>query len=142
MSQRYEGGCACGAVRLEVEAPTIAQGFCHCGSCRSWSGTPVTAYALFPAGQVRVTAGADHLAGHRNPGSGTERVRCAVCGGAIMARNDARGFIDVFPPVLRGFPFTPAAHVNYAERMINMKDGLPKFGGMPGPGGDGELVDE
>ena len=41
------------------------------------------------------------------------------------------------------FPFKPGVHVNYAETVLHMKDGLPKLRDFPRElGGSGEPVPE
>ena len=140
--ETHKGGCFCGAVSVEVTGQPVAQGFCHCSDCRAWSAAPVTAYALFPTPSVRVTAGADAL-GDRVGKTGLKRMHCQKCGGGVMSEITQAGLIDLSPPVIPDFAFEPQAHVNYAERMISMKDGLPKFAKMPDPvTGLGEMIEE
>lgn len=142
MTDTYEGSCFCGKVKLQVIGPSLAEGFCHCDNCRHWSATPVTAYALFPEDNVTITAGEEHLGFYDREGK-ARRVHCSVCGGSLMTEMPAVGLRDVYPPVLTGFSFAPQAHVYYAERMIDMADGLPKFKDMPEEaGGSGEMMDE
>ena len=60
-----------------------------------------------------------------------------------MAVSSAAGVTDVFPMIIKDFDFQPASHVNYAERVIDMRDGLPKFRDMPEiAGGSGKMVVE
>jgi len=140
--ETHEGGCFCGAVSLKVTGPPVAQGFCHCSDCRAWSAAPVAAYALFPAPAVKVTDGEDMLGEHIGA-TGLRRVHCRKCGGNVMPDITQAGLIDLYPPVIPTFEFTPEAHVNYVERMIDMQDGLPKFARMPDPEtGQGEMVAE
>lgn len=140
--ETHKGGCFCGAVSVEVTGPAVAQGFCHCSNCRAWSAAPVTAYALFPAPAVNVTNGEDMLGEFIGP-TGLRRMHCKKCGGSVMSDITQAGLIDLYPPVVPTFDFTPEAHVHYAERMIDMKDGLPKFVKMPDPEtGAGEMMDE
>ncbi len=47
------GGCICGSVRYEVNAPAISTGYCHCSCCRKFSGSAVNAWTAFPASSVR-----------------------------------------------------------------------------------------
>ena len=54
-------------------------------------------------------------------------MHCQKCGGGVMSEITRAGLIDLYPPVIPGFAFEPQAHVDYAERMISMKDGLLKF---------------
>ena len=44
---------------------------------------------------------------------------------------------------VRTLKYTPGVHVNYAETVLPMKDGLPKFKDFPGEfGGSGEQIAE
>lgn len=51
--------------------------------------------------------------------------------------------IGVYAATIPTLPFAPGVHVNYAETMLPMKDGLPKFGDFLSEiGGTGEAVPE
>ena len=138
----HQGSCFCGAVRLEVDGEPAAMGYCHCASCRSWSGGPVNAFSLWAPSAVKVTAGAEHVATYtKTPLS--ERKYCAKCGGHLMTNHPPLGMIDVFAATLPTLAFTPGVHVNYAETVLPMKDGLPKLKDFPKEfGGSGEMVPE
>ena len=138
----HQGQCFCGAVRLEVDGEPAAMGYCHCASCRSWSGGPVNAFSLWDPSAVRVTAGAEHVATYtKTPLS--ERKYCAKCGGHLMTNHPPLNMIDVFAATLPTLAFAPGVHVNYAETVLPMKDGLPKLKDFPAEfGGSGEVVPE
>lgn len=139
---KYRGECFCGAVRLEAEGEPVGMGYCHCSSCRSWSGGPVNAFTLWNPASVRVTAGAEHVATFsKTPMS--DRKYCAKCGGHLMTNHPTLGVIDVFASTLPELPFAPGLHVNYAETVLPMRDGLPKFKDFPGAfGGSDQQVPE
>src|ERR1700731_3630769 len=136
------GSCFCGAVALEATGAPEAMGYCHCRSCRSWSGGPVNAFSLWKPGAVRVTSGAEHVATFaKTPMS--ERQYCAKCGGHLMANHPPLGLVDVFAATLPTLAFVPGVHVNYAESVLPMRDGLPKLKDFPKEfGGSGEVVPE
>ena len=138
----HQGQCFCGAVRLEVDGEPAAMGYCHCASCRSWSGGPVNAFSLWDPSAVKVTAGAEHVATYtKTPLS--ERKYCAKCGGHLMTNHPPLNMIDVFAATLPTLAFAPGVHVNYAETVLPMKDGLPKLKDFPKEfGGSGEAVPE
>ena len=142
MSGSYAGACFCGAVELRVTGHPTAMGYCHCWSCRSWSGGPVNAFSLWPPEAVRVTKGAEHVATYaKTPMS--ERQYCRLCGGHLMARHPPLELVDVFAATIPDLPFAPAVHVNYAETVLPMHDGLPKLRDFPAEfGGSGEVVPE
>ena len=138
----HRGSCFCGTVTIEVTGEPEGMGYCHCSSCRSWSGGPVNAFTLWKPDAVTVTSGAKHIATFsKNPL--TERQYCALCGGHLMSRHPPLGLVDVFAATVPDLPFTPGVHVNYAETVLPMKDGLPKLKDFPAElGGSGEAVAE
>ncbi len=142
MNTTYQGACFCGAVTIEVSGAPAAMGYCHCNSCRAWSAAPVTAFSLWQPDSVRVTGGTEHLACFaRSPAS--ERHYCRRCGGHVMTRHPGMGLVDVYPAVLCSLAFVPALHVNYAETVLPIRDGLPKLKDFPAPlGGSGETMPE
>ena len=138
----YQGACFCGAVRIEADGAPQAMGYCHCRSCRSWSGGPVNAFTLWRPQDVKVTAGAQHLATYKKTDL-SERQYCAKCGGHLMTNHPPLGMIDVFAATLPTLAFAPGVHVNYAETVLPMKDGLPKLKDFPAElGGSGEALPE
>lgn len=138
----HSGTCFCGAVELEVTGAPEAAGYCHCRSCRSWSGGPVNAFTLWRPENVRVTRGKAHVATfQKTPLS--QRQYCTKCGGHLMANHPPLGLVDVFAATLPSLPFTPGVHVNYAETVLPMRDGLPKLKDFPAEfGGSGAVMAE
>ena len=57
MSERYEGGCLCGAVRFVGIGAPKGVFWCHCQSCRRHSGAPVSVFVGFELGAYTVTKG-------------------------------------------------------------------------------------
>lgn len=138
----HKGECFCGAVQIEVSGEPEGMGYCHCRSCRSWSGGPVNAFTLWKPGNVRVRAGEQHVATFsKTPAS--QRKYCRVCGGHLLTDHPALGVVDVFAATLPTVAFRPGLHINYAETVLAMRDGLPKFRDFPGAfGGSDQLVPE
>ena len=138
----HQGACFCGAVQIEVTGAPEGMGYCHCRSCRSWSGGPVNAFTLWKPDAVRVTKGEAQLATFaKTPIS--ERQWCRACGGHVMTRHPTLGLIDVFAATVPGLRFAPGVHVNYAETVLPMRDGLPKFRDFPAAfGGSDEQIPE
>jgi hypothetical protein len=138
----YLGSCFCGAVKIEVTGKPEAMGYCHCNSCRSWSAAPVNAFSLWKPEAVEIKAGADQIATfQKTPFS--ERQYCKKCGGHLMNWHPTIGLVDVYAATIPGLPFAPGVHVNYAETVLPMKDGLPKLKDFPAElGGSGEMVPE
>ena len=138
----HVGSCFCGAVKLEVTGSPEAMGYCHCSSCRSWSGGPVNAFSLWKADAVQVKSGAEHIETFEKT-SLSQRKYCKKCGGHLMTGHQPLGLVDVFAATIPTLNFVAGVHVNYAETVLPMKDGLPKLKAFPAElGGSGESVAE
>lgn len=137
-----KGRCFCGAVEIEAEGQPEAMGYCHCDSCRSWSASPINAFSLWKPASVTVTKGAENIGVFaKTPMS--ERKFCKACGGHIMTNHPPLGLVDVYQATIPGLDFKPSVHVFYAETVLRVRDGLPKFKDFPKEfGGSGEALPE
>ena len=138
----HKGKCFCGTIEIEVQGAPEAMGYCHCRSCRSWSAGPVNAFTLWKPENVKVTKGAGSIGKFmKTPVS--DRHYCTKCGGHVMTDHPPLGLIDVYAATIPDLKFAPGVHVNYAETVLPMKDGLPKLRDFPKEfGGSGEAVPE
>eukprot|EP01094_Clydonella_sp_ATCC50884_P017953 TRINITY_DN3229_c0_g1_i1.p2 TRINITY_DN3229_c0_g1~~TRINITY_DN3229_c0_g1_i1.p2 ORF type:complete len:166 (+),score=43.05 TRINITY_DN3229_c0_g1_i1:23-499(+) len=144
------GGCFCGAVRFEASGPWTVQ-CCHCSLCRRATGAPYSWNVLMAAGQFRYTAGSDEpestIAGASS--DKIKRLSCAKCG--CLAVGDAHGYgLRVVPiGTIDGIneanevreELRPQRHIFYANRILDVRDGLPKHTLLPGVPGN-EVVTE
>lgn len=138
----HVGSCFCGAVKVEVAGSPEAMGYCHCSSCRSWSAAPVNAFTLWKPDAVRITAGEEHV-GVFEKTKFSRRTYCKKCGGHLMAVHPPIGLVDVYAATIPTLAFKPGVHVNYAETVLRMQDGLPKLKDFPAElGGSGQAVPE
>jgi hypothetical protein len=80
------GGCGCGAVRFEIDAPLPIAYYCHCTRCQRRSGTAASANGAVQPGSFRIVAGEDAL-GSWAPEGGGEKVFCSRCGSAVFTRD-------------------------------------------------------
>lgn len=136
----HTGTCFCGSVEIEATGAPLEMGYCHCASCRSYSGGPVSAFILWQAENVTVTKGAEHL-GAINKSGMSDRRFCAKCGGHLMTHHPALGLTDVRPAIIPTVAFEPVVHLNYAETVLPMKDGIRKLKDFPAEvGGSGEVM--
>lgn len=87
----HRGGCHCGRVRFEVDAPTVIAAIdCNCSICRM-SGF---LHLIVPATQFRLLAGADALSEYTfNTGTARHRF-CRHCGikSFYIPRSNPDGF--------------------------------------------------
>lgn len=140
--QVHRGQCFCGAVEIEVTGEPAGMGYCHCESCRHWSAGPVNAFTLWNPDQVKIVKGQEHLVQY-NKTENSDRKWCSKCGGHLMTGHPGLNLIDVYAANIPSVDFQPGIHVNYAETVMPMKDGLPKMKDFPADfGGSGEIVPE
>jgi len=68
---------------------------------------------------------------------------CTKCGGHLLTEHPLWGLTDVYAATIPGVEFRPAVHVNYADTVLPMTDGLPKLKDFPSElGGSGAIVAE
>ena len=138
----YTGACFCGAVEVRVTGQPVVMGYCHCDSCRRWSASPVNGFTLWKPEAVEVTRGRDQLGAYQKTERSIRRF-CRACGGHLFTEHPTWGGTDVYAASIPSLAFEPAVHVNYAEQVLRMIDGLPKQRDMPAEmGGTGELLEE
>ncbi len=102
----------------------------------------MSAFILWKAEAVRVTEGPEFLGGFNKTGTSYRRF-CMRCGGHLMTEHPGFGFTDVNAAKLPSVEFKPTVHLNYAETVLPMKDGLPKLKDFPTEaGGSGEAMPE
>ena len=89
-----------------------------------------------------MTSGADHVATFQKT-EFSQRQYCAKCGGHLMTRHPDLGLVDVFIATIPSLTFIPGVHVNYAETVLPIRDGLTKLRDFPAEfGGSGEAITE
>jgi hypothetical protein len=129
-------------VSIEVAGAPEEMGYCHCNSCRIYSGAPLTAFTLWKQANVKVKKGAE-LLGRFAKTDMSHRRFCAKCGGHVMVDHPRLGVTDVRAAIVPTVAFRPTVHLNYAEAVLPMKDGLPKLKDFPAAaGGSGETMPE
>jgi hypothetical protein len=136
------GACFCGAIEVRVTGQPVVMGYCHCESCRHWSASPVNGFTLWKPEAVEVVRGREQLGAYQKTERSIRRF-CRACGGHLFTEHPTWGVVDVYAATMASFAFKPALHVNYAEQVLRMIDGLPKQRDMPAEmGGSGQLLPE
>lgn len=138
----HKGTCFCGAVEFTVSGEPAAMGYCHCESCRHWSAGPVNAFSLWDPKALKVTKGADQI-GAYNKTPNSKRQWCKKCGGHLFSDHPGLKLVDIYAAVIPSLKFKPGVHVNYGEKVLSVKDGLPKQKDFPKEmGGSGMTLPE
>jgi len=102
----------------------------------------VNAFSLWKPEAVHITSGGAHVATFQKTAL-SQRKYCVKCGGHLMTNHPPLGLVDVFAATIPSLAFTPGVHVNYAETVLPMPDGLPKLKDFPAEfGGSGEAMAE
>jgi hypothetical protein len=100
----------------------------------------VNAFTLWVPSAVTVLRGADRLGRYQKTERSIRRW-CTRCGGHVLTEHPLWGVIDVYAATIPGLRFEPGVHVNYAETVLRMHDGLPKQNDYPADmGGSGTLI--
>jgi len=61
----------------------------------------------------------------------------------LMTDHPTLGLVEVLVATLPTLAFSPSIHVNYAETVLPVRDGLPKLKDFPAElGGSGEMIAE
>ncbi|PWG63967.1 GFA family protein [Spiribacter halobius] len=85
----HSGGCLCGGVRYELDAPIEGISLCHCRQCRKASGSAFVAVAVVNTAALRITAGEGLLTAYRAT-PGKQRVFCSRCGSPFFSARDGQ----------------------------------------------------
>jgi hypothetical protein len=127
------GGCLCGGVRFELDAPLVESGWCHCTRCRRRTGTPASVQARIAPGSLRLVVGEELLRSYR-PEDGFPKVFCGECGSSLWSQSPVdREVISVRLGAFDGDPgIRPSYHQFVADAAVWAEvpdDGLPRFPG-------------
>jgi len=121
------GGCFCGRVRYETDAPPDNETNCHCSICRRTTGAPFVAWFSVPRSRFRISGAPTRF---RSTAKGT-RSFCPQCGTQLTFELDGAGDeIDVTTSSLDHPNLVPPVdHTRTASRLawIKLADGLPEF---------------
>ena len=129
MARSIQGGCACGAVRYQLNSAPFDAGWCHCRICQLVSGTPAMAFASVPAGDYAVVRGEEKVETFVSSSFGRRRF-CGACGTPLTMQVDHQpetidftiATLDDPDPVAPGFHIFRASRVAWFETA----DDLPR----------------
>jgi hypothetical protein len=130
------GGCLCGGVRYEIDAPPVSASYCHCTRCQRRTGTAASAQARLAPGSLRVVAGGELVREWVPPDHGWPKCFCSVCGSALWSRSPTEaGVVSVRLGTFDGDPGIRPQYrqfVAYAASWERLPDdGLPRYDERP-----------
>ncbi|MGJ5620416.1 GFA family protein [Sulfitobacter sp. MF3-043] len=124
-----KGGCLCGSIRYEVNAPAISTGYCHCSCCRKFSGSVVNAWTAFPASAVRFLGEEPH---YFDSTPIAKRGFCPKCGASLtykLVRPRETAYLVLHTSSLdQPEKFAPSVHSGIESKMpwFEILDDLPR----------------
>ena len=131
MSESFEGGCTCRAVRYRMTSKPMFVNCCHCRWCQRETGTAFALNAMIEADRVVLTAGSPELINTpSNSGKGQMIARCPTCRIALWSNYGGAGdkvrFVrvgtldnpDAFPPDVHIFTMSK-------QPWVSLSDGKP-----------------
>lgn len=89
MTEGFNGGCLCGAVRYRVDGPPALVAHCYCEDCRRSSGTSHCTHAMTSAAALEITGIPKFHERTTDSGNLVSRGFCGVCGSAVYSTNSA-----------------------------------------------------
>lgn len=114
MTRLFEGGCLCGAVRLQIDAENARMVDCHCTDCRKIAGGGPSHLMGIAKASFSVTHGeATGYTVTGESGKPVTRYFCRKCGSPLYSKPDAfPGFVFVKVGALDSDPgYKPALAV-------------------------------
>jgi hypothetical protein len=106
------GGCMCGGVRYEVDAPLEVAGYCHCTRCQRRTGGSVSVSARVTPGSFRIARGDDLVEVYR-PDDGFTKAFCSRCGSALYSQNQENP--DILSVRMGTFDTDPGLRPSYHQ---------------------------
>jgi len=125
------GGCLCGAIRYQSDAPPYRVGYCHCKMCQKGLGNLFATSAFFKLAGFRYLKNSPDW----YTADGARRGFCSTCGSPIAFQR--LGFEDEYTAIWLGTLDNPAAFEPTVEYHLesrlpwvdmghNLQDGTPQ----------------
>jgi hypothetical protein len=131
------GGCLCGGVRFQLDAPPVVASYCHCRRCQRRTGAAYSAQARIAPGSLRITQGEGLVRTYRPP-DGFAKMFCEACGSALWSQSPDDP--DVISVRLGAFDADPGIRPSWRQFVayaapweVVPDDGLPRYDERPPP---------
>ena len=135
MSERYEGGCHCGAVRYTCAEIPEYTFYCHCHDCQRTTGSPVSMELMVRDTTFAIDGELAEYVVTGDSGKPVTRYHCRNCGaGVYLVCASDPGYVFIKVGSLDDASWVePQMHIFTASRQpwLKIDDGLPQFPGMP-----------
>ncbi|MGA9950010.1 MAG: GFA family protein [Xanthobacteraceae bacterium] len=131
---KVDGGCACGAIKVEAEADAEKTQVCHCTDCQTATGTAFRVSVPVPGASLKLT-GTPAVYVKTTADSGKPRAQafCGTCGSPIYSTTPGDGvqpFYTLRVGILRQRDqFAPRKQIWWrsARDWVTTLGGVPRF---------------
>ena len=132
MSEPFQGGCACGAIRYECRAQPVASFNCHCRACQQFTGSAFISGMLMPGTAFALLSGEPtYYTSQSDQGESISRGFCATCGSPVVTRFERMPDMVAVPAASLDDPSRHRPEIDiftsYAQPWDVMNPDLPKF---------------
>ncbi len=131
------GGCLCGGVRFQIDAPLLVASYCHCNRCQRRTGAGYSAQARIAPGSLEITQGEELVRAYRPP-DGFAKMFCEACGSALWSQSQDDP--SVMSVRLGAFDADPGIRPSWRQFVAYAApweavpdDGLPRYDERPPP---------
>ncbi len=93
MSETFDGGCSCGAVRYRLTSRPMITHCCHCLDCQKQTGGAFAINALIETARVELTGDLQKVEMPSPSGRGHDVYRCPRCAVAIWSDYGRRPYL-------------------------------------------------
>ena len=132
---KYEGGCACGAVRFSTDAEPMMAGHCQCRHCQQLSGAGHSSFAAFPEAAVDMKGKVKYWDYIADSGNTATRGHCPTCGSMVAGKTSGMAGVVALNLTSLDDPSKIIPKMVFFHGKANAWDhldaSLPRFPGMP-----------
>jgi hypothetical protein len=132
MTDRLEGGCACGAVRYRLESEPMFVHCCHCRDCQRQTGSAFVLNALIETDRVTLLAGdPEPVPVPTDSGRPHDVWRCPTCRTAVWSHYSGRAALRFVRVGTLDDPgaLPPDVHIYTRSKLpwVILPEGAPAF---------------
>ena len=132
MSERLEGGCACGQVRYRLTSAPMFVNCCHCTDCQTQTGSAFVINAMIETDRIELSSGRLEVTTLKSGSGGVHDVyRCSECRVVVWGDYGRRPGLRFLRVGTLDDPaaLPPDAHVFTRSKLpwVRLPDGVLRF---------------
>lgn len=132
MTQTYDGGCSCGAVRFRLTAEPMFVHCCHCLDCQKQTGSAFAINALYETDRIEILSGApEPVSMPTDSGRPHDIYRCPQCKVALWSDYGRRPYLRFVRVATLDTPhaITPDVHIYTRSKVpwVGLPADVPAF---------------